>query len=215
MSADMTRSNMLELLSGSSHVIFVSRNAARFADEIAGGLAAGLRQKSVFAVGDATAQELAGRKVYHVTVPEQPSGSETLLGMGELNTALISGANVLIVRGNEGRELLKDSLQDRGASVRYAEVYRRSRPEIAAEITAKVWQETRPDVILVTSEQGLQNLIEMTAAGDRDILFATRLVVISDRVKDTAKTSGFVHPPVVAADQSDQGLLQAIEKVWS
>jgi uroporphyrinogen-III synthase len=208
----MGRANLQGLLSSCSHVIFVSRNAVKFADEIAGGIAAGVRGKSVYAVGEATARELGNRGVDHVSIPEQPAGSEALLELDGFRKDQISGKEVLIVRGEDGRELLKDVLAGRGARVRYAGVYRRSMPDIARRITPAPWHDARPDVIVVTSEQGLRNLIEMTAEKDRPVLFATRLAVISDRIGALATALGFVHPPAVAEEQSDHGLLRTIDK---
>jgi uroporphyrinogen-III synthase len=67
-------------------------------------------------------------------------------------------------------------------------------------------------VIVATSKQGLLNLIRMTADQDRGIMLGKRLVVMSPRIADAAVEAGFVTPAIVATEQSDQGLLQAIRQ---
>ncbi|MEX2354124.1 MAG: uroporphyrinogen-III synthase [Gammaproteobacteria bacterium] len=199
-----------QLLAGSSHIIFVSRNAVVFAAQLAGDLQASLQGKIVFAVGAGTLQELEERGVVDIRSPGPQSGSEAVLALDELEESQISGRHILIIRGNGGRELLRETLAARGAQVRYADVYQRIKPDVDQVIVDSLWQDTRPDVIVITSAQGLKNLLVMSGEANRENLSGKRLVVMSSRLKSLAENSGFTFPAMVAGEQTDQGLLQAI-----
>jgi len=66
----------------------------------------------------------------------------------------------VIFRGEGGRELLADTLRQRGARVEYAECYRRIKPQ--ADTTPL--QQQHFDAVIVTSSEGLQNLRELLSA---------------------------------------------------
>ncbi len=210
-SKDLSRHNLLELFNQASCIIFISRNAVRFADQITGELAVNLRGKNLIAVGDGTLQELAGHNL-HAISPGPHANSEALLVMPELDANNIGNSNVLIVRGGTGRESLHEGLVARGARVQYADVYQRSEPAEARQMIDAIWHQNCPDVIVVTSEQGLHNLIKMTSEQDRIRMFSRKLAVISTRLSESAKAAGFAFPAFVATEQSDQGLLQAIRQ---
>lgn len=105
-------------------VIFVSKSSVRFGLPL---LDAYWPQWPLrlewFAVGPGTAGAL-GQFQVQASFPDV-AGSEGLLK--ELKS--VSGQNVLIVRGQGGRELLGDQLKDRGARVSYLEVYHRTNVE--------------------------------------------------------------------------------------
>src|SRR5580704_17253318 len=105
-------------------IIFTSTNAVRFGASL-------LDQKrdlTLAAIGPATARalNLAG---YRVTVQsEEGFDSRGLLKHPKLHA--VAGSRILLVKGNDGRDLLERELARRGAQVSLAEVYRRecSRP---------------------------------------------------------------------------------------
>lgn len=211
-SAHMTRQNMLALLAGSSYVIFVSRNAVHFAARLSGDLPMLLRGKTVVAVGDSTWRELGVHQLHGAISPGPHSGTEELLNLPELSENQVRGHQIVIVRGLGGRELLLQQLQARGAEVHYADVYQRMEPVGARQRINTIWHGNRPDVIVITSEHGLQGLIRVTAEQDRAIMLGSRLAVMSNRIADAAVAAGFPGPVFVATEQSDQGLLQAIRQ---
>lgn len=209
-SPELSRQALLERISIASHIIFISRNAVDYAARLAGYLALQLQAKTVIAVGEGTRHALAEYAVTNSVAPELGVGSESLLALSELDAIKIKGQTVLIVQGGSGRELLQDGLIDRGAIVHTANVYQRTEPVIEQRIIDDIWRRNCPDVIVATSFQGLQNLIRMTSAQDRTIMFSKKLVVISARLAGLAKTAGFTNPAHVPTEQSDQGLLQTI-----
>jgi uroporphyrinogen-III synthase len=194
----------------SSHVIFISRNAVDFCFKLAAGLKEILTEKKVFATGAGTSKALHDYGVDDVVQPSAESGSEGLLADPELSNSYIQGKHVLIVRGTGGRKILKETLRSRNAVVKYADVYTRQLPNIPVERSESIWQQKIPDIIVVTSVEGLKNLIELTPQKFRSRLFSRKLVVMSQRIASHAMDLGFTISPEVAKEQSNHGLMLAI-----
>ncbi len=184
--------------------IFVSANAVEHAHRLLGGdWPASL---PMAAVGKATARALAATWSQPVLQPPTGFNSESLLAMPELQ--LVAGKRILIFRGEGGRELLAETLRQRGAQVDYAEVYRRLRPQVSL---ASLQALPRVDFITATSNETLQNLYDL--AGEdavRPWLLQQRLLVVSPRAIDLARQLGFAHTPVLAEAPGDESLIKAI-----
>jgi len=142
-------------------------------------------------------------------VPQQRYDSEGLLALEALQH--VAGKRILILRGNGGRELLADQLRERGASVDYAEVYRREMPD--ASMAEPGWLE-KTDVITVTSSEALQNLVTLTPAERRDELFNKALIVVSERAAQLARELGFTLPAQLSRQAGDEAILEALT-VWA
>jgi uroporphyrinogen-III synthase len=155
----------------------------------------------LLAVGKHTAEALAKWNL-KVQLPAPPYNSEALLAMPELQPQAILGKKLLIFRGAGGRELLADTLRQRGAQVEYLTVYRRVQPLISELITQPV------DIITITSGDALQNLLVMLEG--QTWLPQTPLVVISERVMTAARNLGITAPIYIAPMASDESLLQAL-----
>jgi len=182
-------------------VIFVSANAAEY-----GAPGRWPANVAAFATGPGTAAALTALGVGGVRIPDTTFDTEGLLALPALSE--VAGKRIVIFRGEGGRECLAESLRARGATVRYAEVYRRVPPR---GDLAKVVDHGEIAVVVVTSEDALRNLIAMAdAAGRRDWLLGRRLAVISERVAQRAAAFGFVHRVLVAPRAGDQGLVDAI-----
>lgn len=186
--------------------IFISPNAVRYglaAISRQGGLPTGLKLATVGNASAVTLQQALGRMPD--IVPTDNYDSEALLALPALQQVL--GQHILILRGEGGRELLAETLRRRGASVDYAEVYRRERPE--PDSAEQDWLE-KADIISITSSEALHNLIAMTTAQQRSQLLTKPLVVISERTAQLAKQLGFHHPPIVTSRAGDEAVLKAI-----
>lgn len=160
----------------------------------------------VAAVGRATAQALTDAGRAPELVPEQRFDSETLLAMPEL--ADMRGRRVLIVRGEGGRALFAETLRDRGAEVRFAEVYRRLRPAFDPEPLLSRWTETVA-AVTATSDEVMLNLMEMLGPEGRAHLLATPLVVVAERTAEKARRLGFVQV-AVAERAEDAAIVRAM-----
>jgi len=196
-------------------VIFISRNAVNHAATVLPDFYNRIAGKPLLAVGAGTQDELAllGRAdaIYAAT----GVGSEALLQMEPLRLETLAGKRILIVRGVGGRELLEQTLRVAGAELLILEVYQRSIPGVNAGAMADLWRNYPPDAIIITSVEGLQNLVQMTASDQKALLLRTPLVIMSDRISATARKLGFSHTPAVSASASDTGLLQATISLFS
>ncbi len=166
-------------------IVFVSRNA------VTCGLAAIDTGNSLLAVvGPATkaAVEKSGRRVD--IAPEQGSDSEHLLAHPDLQD--VAGKTVIIIRGENGREKLADTLRERGARINYLPVYQRKlHAASAADLAAleQAWRTGSIDCVTVMSVETLQNLLQLLSPACRRLLVNTPLVAPSTRVMQTAETS--------------------------
>ena len=191
-------------------IIFVSRNAVNSVFEHY------LKQSDLsgsvqlFAIGSGTAAALAARNMTEVLHAGGQADSESLLQLEALQNEFVQNKNVLIVRGVGGRELLADVLTARGASVEYAEVYQRCLPEYEQQYRSDIWQKHNPHAVIVSSNEGLNNLLTLTLAKDQKQLFNTPLVVMSARTVDFAKEMGFIAEIEVAQTKDDAGLMTAL-----
>ena len=167
---------------------------------------AGASRPPLGAVGRATAAALTEQGLPPDLVPDRGFDSEALLALPALTQ--VTGRRVLIVRGEGGRPLLGDTLRSRGAEVSFAEVYRRAQPDVDVSTELSAWRD-RLAFVTVTSDEVLQNLLQLLGATNRAWLLATPLVVISDRGGATAMKLGF-RTVAVAKETSDEGLIDAL-----
>lgn len=187
--------------------LFVSANAVDHAAALLGGEALPSALK-LAAVGRRTAER--AREHFHRIDIEAPPpyNSEALLATPALRE--VGGKRIVIVRGAGGRELLAETLRARGAEVRYAEVYRRLEPDTDTDLDSVRSSRPRIDLVVVTSNDGLRNLVSMAGERHRDWLLAAQLVVISPRTAEFAADIGFVRPAAVAHTATDEALLAAM-----
>ncbi len=158
-------------------VIFVSRNAVDHGLDLAG------PTSRLAAIGDATASAIraAGRQV--TIVPANGFDSEALLAEPALQD--VAGKRILIVRGDGGRELLRETLQSRGAEVVATTVYerRQQRPSCAALATvSQACQASDLHYIIAMSIASLERLLDLLPEGLLEPLSEGRLVTPSSRV---------------------------------
>ena len=187
--------------------IFISPNAVRYGMQAI--LAAGPLPKTltVATVGQGSAKALLDFGVSKIIAPQLRFDSEALLALPELQH--VAGQRVVIFRGDGGRELLGDTLKERGARVDYAACYQRVKPQqdIAMLLAA------RPDAITVTSSEALSYLDIMLREQLPDPtayarLMAMALFVPHARIAAAAHQQGW--QVVVETAAGDDGLLQGL-----
>ncbi len=161
-------------------VVFVSRNAAQYGlPHIATG--------RIAAVGPATAAvlEAAGREVD--IRPAAGFDSEHLLAEPDLID--VAGKVVRIVRGNGGRELLAETLRERGAQVEYLPVYARTTPAYSDAQLAGLesrWRADGIDVIALMSAESVHNFDALLPKWCKQQLHRSSLVAPAARVLKVA-----------------------------
>jgi len=156
--------------------IFVSSNAARYGLHYADAA-------RIAVVGPATAAavEAAGRNVDIRSIAG--FDSEHLLAAPELLD--VAEKVVRIIRGVDGRELLADTLRERGARVEYLAVYERLVPQYPqSEVDALVqqWRSGAINIVTIMSVESLRNFISILPEGCEAELENTPLVTPATRV---------------------------------
>ena len=172
--------------------IFVSPNAVTKAMEKIGRLPGGL----LAAVGRATCSALEAYGADHVLVPEARHDSEGLLELPEMKA--VEGKKIVIFRGEGGRELLGEALSSRGASVDYAECYRRMVPASIPRVG-----EEEISAVTATSGESVRNLCDML-----DWVRKKPIFVPHERIGRIARDLGFRE--VVVTESGDEGLARGI-----
>ncbi len=155
----------------------------------------------VFAIGKATTHALQYWGIAAHCAPP-PYNSEALLTLPNLQNVV--GIPFYLIKGEGGRTLLADTLKQRGAWVYPVPVYRRSLPDPPNWI----YQEP-PDLITVTSQEGLTNLVTLLASSSW--LLHTPLIVISDRLRNYAQTQlGWQAPVYTALSAEDESIVATL-----
>ncbi len=194
----------LTRLSDYHWLIFTSVNAVNFALQAIGGKIAQFTAARRAAIGQATAKQLESCGLTADLTPVSGFDSEALLAMPELQN--VRGKQILIVRGQDGREELAATLKQRGAQVEYWEVYRRIMPDIDCSDMKRLLDDNKINAILITSTESLQNLVVMLGEADKCRLVKLPLIVVSDRILRFAEGLGFKR--ISTADgPSDEAML--------
>lgn len=185
-------------------VIFISRNAVAHGLQFA-------RGALIAAIGPSTAAAIrdAGE-----TVDIEPSdgyNSESLLV--EVALQDVSGRNIHIVRGDDGRELLAETLRERGATVNYLSVYERALASASPQALADVetaWRDGRIDAVVVMSVASLRNLRHLLPEWCRQQLELVPLVTPAARVIKEAFELYPASRPILASGPRAADMVQAI-----
>ncbi len=188
-------------------IIFVSANAVRYAQAAINGRINNLDNIQVAAIGHATATALSDISIRVDLIPGPPGNSEALLTCPQMQT--IDGQRFIIVRGEGGRALLGETLQQRGGSVIYAEVYKRSQPNVDTMALKQLWAQNNINLVTITSGETLQNLMTMLGNDALPLLNKTPIVVISQRLEKIARSMGLTHI-LLAENAADMSILKVI-----
>lgn len=184
-------------------VIFVSPSAVRVALRATGGWPPGVASA---AIGTGTRRELERAGVRDVIAPQAGADSEALLAAPEMRD--VAGKRVLIVRGEHGRPVLGNALTARGASVEYAECYRRCRPATDPAPLIASWKRGEIDAVSVSSAEGFDNFLAMTGKDAVHLLAKTPLFVPHPRIASHARAR--VASEVVVAGPGDDELVERL-----
>jgi len=192
-----------------AHVIFVSANAARLGMEC---IESGWPQLPVdlqwYTVGNASAAVLADFGV-HAQQPQTEFTSEGLLALPALQS--VAGQRVLIIKGEGGRQHLQQSLQERGARVDELALYRRRCPDLGKGELASIIQAGRCEAMLLSSGEGLRNMVSLLQQDELPAVQALVVVVPGSRVADEARELGFGRV-VCAANATDAAMIEALQQ---
>ena len=188
-------------------VIVVSKHAARIGgdwiDQYWPQLPIGIEW---LAIGKATANVLAGYDI-HAGTSELGIDSEALLNHPALSAEKIAHQRILIMRGDSGRDLLADTLRQRGAQVDYCDLYHRQAVTYPIEEIKNGVLQAPLSGILINNGEALLHLCSLV--GRSITLTETTLVVPSQRIAQLAREQGFrnIH---VAGGADNNAMINAL-----
>lgn len=202
--------NLLSSLNQQDLVFVLSQHAVNYADRA-------LRQAAVrwpgnlnyYAIGRTTGLLFHRVSSLPVLYPQDGETSEMLLNLPALRR--LEGKKALILRGNGGRELLAETLTERGVDVTYCECYQRSPIHYDASEQSAQWQRAGIDTLVVTSGEMLQQLYQLVPDYYRNSwLLRCNLVVVSERLATLARQLGW--SAIRVADNADNdALIRALQ----
>jgi uroporphyrinogen-III synthase len=189
--------------------VFVSQNAVEHGLSHAAGAAKA-------ATGPATASAIRGAGETVDIDPGQGYDSESLLAQAALRD--VSGKQVRIIRGGggqqgSGRELLADTLRERGAIVNYLPVYERCLPAVSADRLVEVetaWRDGRINAITLMSVETLKNLATLLPEWCAEQLESVVLVTPAARVIKEALERYPASRPTLASGPQAAAMVAAI-----
>jgi uroporphyrinogen-III synthase len=153
----------------------------------------------------------ANAKIISPTNPDR-TDSETLLD--ELDFATLSKQQVLIVRGESGRELLADALRAKAVSVKQVAAYRRMAPEftLQKQQALAAFLAGENDWV-ITSSEALGTLMswvqQLSPEGGVAKMQQQHIVVPHVRIAETAQLLGF--RSITLTGSGDEHLLVALQ----
>jgi uroporphyrinogen-III synthase len=191
-------------LSDDALYIFISANAVRFGLPQLGPALARCSDLTVIAVGNKTRDTLAAEGI-QAQVPARPD-SEGLLAMPALSAP--DARDVVIIKGEGGRELLASELTRRGARVTEWACYRRCWPDVDV---SGLTDNSAGLIFQASSGEMVSRLAELLAGGGQADLFQSSIIVPSDRVAKLATEIGWGQV-IRAEDASDDAFIRALKQ---
>lgn len=164
------------------------------------------QQKTIIAVGSATKAAL-NRSGVNSIAPEVHT-SEGLLTLNALDERNIIDQDIIIVRGDGGREHLAEQLSKRGANVHYLESYQKVWLPLTQN-PVQEWKNKQINCIVVTSNALLESIIRLINTADSDWKNTCLWIVASERIARRAKQLGLLNI-VNANGANDRAIMSAI-----
>jgi uroporphyrinogen-III synthase len=198
--------------------LFVSRNAVEGAfrfmrtNQLPPHLEFGVIGESTYQALASQIDDLTPRLITCSSDSNTLFNSERLLAAAKLQQ--VAGKNIIIFRGQQGRNLLGDELRSRRADVRYCEVYRRELPHYDADHYQKLCHRHKPTLAVFTSTEGMQNTMKAVDGPSLSLLLKTPWLLISERMRESAVNLGHNASIIIANNASDEGIQLAITE-WT
>lgn len=203
---------LIERLHEFDLAIFISPNAVNRALNLVKARRDWPAPLPIACVGKGSAKELKHFGLTPAIVPQGRFDSEALLEEPQLKA--VDGKNVVIFRGDGGREVLANTLAERGARVEYAECYRRVKPNVDTAPLLRRWARGEIDLVTVTSAEALRNLYDLLGKLGQQWLVKTPAVVVSERIAQICRELGFKSEVMVSPQASDESIVQTL-RAWS
>ena len=167
----------------------------------------------IAAVGKKTALSLQQHGLSVDYFPNKTFNSEALLALDAMQQ--VNNKKIAIFRGEGGRNLLRDTLRQRGAQIDYMNVYARQCPANNIELLKQHYLCHKLDIIVLTSGESLAHLLRL--AKGAQWLNQIPLLVGSERIKQL-----FLQPYQqqytgkiwVSPDPSDESIYKSLARLF-
>jgi len=163
-----------------------------------------------FAVGNKTKMALNACGIVNIISPVKQN-SEGLLALSSLQH--IENKNIIIIRGEQGREHLATQLRNRGAQVHYLSSYKKVWLSLNTNEMMQRWQSASINCIVITSIALLKRMISLLSENRQkhsvknlnDYIW----VVVSKRIAEYANTLTLKNI-IIAENASDEAIIASI-----
>lgn len=202
---------LLNSLTSGDYVFAVSKNAVDYAHLTLQNTGFVWRSDlNYFAVGKRTAEYFASQILQPVKYPLEEESSEGLLAIKSMQN--LSNKQVVILRGNGGREFFSEQAKLRGAEVKYIECYQRIPIQYDSEKIG-LYQRSGVDKIVVTSLESLNCLMYFVFEQENVWLKNCQIITVSERIANVARRNGW--NDILISNKSDnQTLLHTLQLLY-
>jgi len=175
--------SLLNNLKNYQHIIFISTNAVHFFVERFKSLVIKLPDHIIFSsIGPTTQKALENEFNINVYCPEKTYDSKHLIKNKIFNN--IQNKKVLIIRGEGGREVLKDMLEKKGSEVHYGECYIRNYVPINLNKLQNEAKSYNSIFLIISSYESAKYFLTQNNAHNWDWLQSVNIIVNHSRIKD-------------------------------
>ena len=159
------------------------------------------------AIGPETAKKLEAAGIRNCVVPERYQ-AEGILEM--LASESMRGRKVLIPRAAQARDILPETLRQRGADVDVVDAYRTVLPAASVSELKALLRNRKIDVITFTSSSTMTNFARLLEGQNlAEAVSGITIACIGEITKHTVEDLG-LHAHIVAAESTVDGLVRAI-----
>jgi len=159
----------------------------------------------ITAIGKASAEALLKWDVHVDNIPKI-ANSLNLLQLSNLQE--IKNQTILLIKGEDGLDIIASKLIERGANLISLAVYKRSLPKISLQQIQTIWHDDIVDIILFTSQEAMLSIFTLFGINGKDWIINKPCLVISDRLADFAQKLGV---KIVIVSPYDE-ILSALEQ---
>jgi len=201
--------NALNNIPGDAAILLSSANGVDCAAQALGDdFVAHISRHPVIVVGKQTAEALQAHGIEAAWVAEEASQEGLIKGFAAHGLP----QRICFLRAEDGRDVLQQALQSRGADVRLVHAYRTICPEESPIAIVTALQQGEVDAVLLGSSRTAQHYVQRI--GDAELADRPVVAVISRQVAMAANEAG-LSVQVVAKEASFTAMLDGLEEYFA
>jgi uroporphyrinogen-III synthase len=162
----------------------------------------------VAAVGPATRQALIARGFTDILCPEHDFDSEGVLALPEFSQSTVAGQNILILRGNGGRETFAETLRSRGARVEALCCYQRSCARLDPSPLIERFHDGTLSALVFSASEGLQYFLDILGPNGSAMLATLPAFAPHPRICEALRAAGAPTPALLPG--GDAGIVAGL-----